>query len=61
MATISIECGVCGGDIELDTGRHGFGLVATCYECKATIDNLEKQIGNMEDTIFEIEREYKHA
>jgi hypothetical protein len=61
MATIDfdIECGICGENIHAEPDFNAFGmtLVVTCSGCKKLNERLEEQVGDMEDRIFELEKE----
>lgn len=55
-----IQCGVCGEWMHMQTmvSRTGsIEIVATCPSCK----KMDMEIGDLEDKIFELEKELGHA
>lgn len=54
-----VYCGVCGSGICHSTNVNDTTLTVTCEECKAKINELEIESGNLEDEVYELKEEIR--
>lgn len=59
--TLDIYCGICGtaccGSTDFDYRYSSVRITIECPECQKHINNLEKQVGDLEDEVFELQKE----
>ena len=66
---ITARCAICGSECNTvniswtasSCSTASYSLAVECPECKRHIANMERQVGIMEDQIFNLERQVNHV
>ena len=54
---LTILCGRCDSECKVRLDEEDGNLVVTCPQCMADFKKNEKQIGDLEDEIFELQKQ----